>query len=131
HPPLQPQQSADYLLPLLIVLSSSRTIRVQRVGASQVHSLDGATLPPRSIPTSGSRFPGLSLRGGDKLDSREVVTWLHTAIDVLQAAADSVDFFDRAARAVVDMVDLDSARVLLLERGEWHPRAIQVARGTS
>jgi adenylate cyclase len=44
---------------------------------------------------------------------------------VLQSAAGSLDFFQQAARAVVDLVALDSTRVMLLERGEWKTQAMQ------
>jgi adenylate cyclase len=48
-------------------------------------------------------------------------------MDVLQAAADSNDFFERAAKSVVDMVDLDSGRVVLYNGGEWQPQAVHTA----
>jgi adenylate cyclase len=43
----------------------------------------------------------------------------------LQSAAGSSDFFQRAAHAVVDLVGLDSGRVLLLEQGEWKEQGVQ------
>ncbi len=64
---------------------------------------------------------------GSQVGSREMIDWLHKAMDVLQAAADSADFFDRAARAVVDTVGLDSARVLLLINGEWQIKTTQIS----
>src|SRR5690242_17331499 len=52
-------------------------------------------------------------------------------MDVLQSAAGSPDFFAQAAGAAVDMVGLDSARVLLLEQEEWRPKAIHVRAGAT
>ncbi len=45
----------------------------------------------------------------------------------MQSAANSSDFFFKAARAVVDIVGLDSGRVLLLEDGVWSQVAVQTA----
>jgi adenylate cyclase len=48
---------------------------------------------------------------------------LSTIIEVLQGAAASADFLERAARAVVELVGLDTAHVLLLEEGQWRSKA--------
>src|SRR5207248_122322 len=45
--------------------------------------------------------------------------WLRATMGVLQSAASSSDFFQKAAQAVVDIVGCDSGRVLLLEGGRW------------
>src|SRR5438094_3111372 len=44
---------------------------------------------------------------------------LTSLIEVLQSAAGSEDFLDRAARSVVELIGLDSALVLLLRDGQW------------
>jgi adenylate cyclase len=48
-------------------------------------------------------------------------------MDVLQTAMSSQDFFQRAAQAVVDLVGLDTGRILLLERTLWRPEATAFA----
>jgi adenylate cyclase len=48
---------------------------------------------------------------------------LSSIIEVLQSAAASADFLERAARAVVELMELDTAHVLLLEEGQWRSRA--------
>src|SRR3954467_12628744 len=48
---------------------------------------------------------------------------LASLIEVLQSAAASADFLERAARAVAELMELDSAHVLLLEEGQWRSRA--------
>jgi len=58
---------------------------------------------------------------------RALVPWLQAATDVLQVAASSADFFAIAARALVDLVKLDSGRVLLLHQGDWQPHALYTA----
>src|SRR5207248_11603303 len=44
---------------------------------------------------------------------------LISLIEVLQSAAGSEDFLERAARSVVELIGLDSALVLLLRDGQW------------
>ncbi|HMF12018.1 MAG TPA: adenylate/guanylate cyclase domain-containing protein, partial [Gemmataceae bacterium] len=58
-----------------------------------------------------------------------LVRWLQAAMGVLQSAAGDSEFFQRAARAVVDLVGLDSCRVLLREKGNWRLQALQTAPG--
>lgn len=48
---------------------------------------------------------------------------------MLQSAATSSDFFQRAAQAVVDIVGCDSGRVLLLEGGRWRVAVARAAGG--
>jgi adenylate cyclase len=61
------------------------------------------------------------------LDMKDVISWLQAALDVLQSAASSSDFFQKAAQAAVELVELDSAQVLLLEGGAWKPAARHTA----
>jgi adenylate cyclase len=66
---------------------------------------------------------GLSLSGAAGLGMKALVPWLQSAMDVLQSAASSADFFEKAARAVVDLVNLDSGWVMLLKQDEWQIKA--------
>jgi adenylate cyclase len=52
-----------------------------------------------------------------------LLPWLQSAMDVLQSATTSDDFFVRAARALVDLVPLDSGIVLLREGVSWQVKA--------
>ncbi|HMC12645.1 MAG TPA: adenylate/guanylate cyclase domain-containing protein, partial [Pirellulaceae bacterium] len=61
---------------------------------------------------------------------------LASLIEVLQSAAGSEDFLERAARAVVELMDLDSAQVLLWQDGQWrsaaeHYRSLSANRTSS
>src|SRR5262249_49696183 len=97
-------------------------------GGGHLYSLDGGqdnSLADATIPPG---MPSPFLEPVSKGSMREMISWLHSAMDVLQAAADSADFFDRAARAVVDTVALDAARVLLRVNGEWKTKTVQTAR---
>jgi adenylate cyclase len=131
HDPSQllPGSSCEVPLPVVLTLGQ-KTVRVQRAPAAPpLHTLAEATVPPQLSPSS-TRFPTLTAPDGSCIDSKEIVKWLYAAMDVLQAAADSADFFDRAAGAAVTMVDLDSARIFLLEHGQWQLQALQEATHT-
>jgi adenylate cyclase len=123
RPDLPGGMSCEVNLPILMILGTRR-VQVQSAAVPDLHTLRRATHPPRAAgPGSSVRFPALSQRGGSPLDYRELVEWVHTVMDVLQAAADSNDFFQVAAQAVVDMVDLDSCKVLRYAENDWKVQA--------
>jgi adenylate cyclase len=121
RPDLLPGASCEANLPVLFILGPTKTVRVQ--GAGLMNSLADVTLPPRSS-MAASRLPSLVVPTGDQVSTRVMINWLESAMDVLQGAADSADFFEDAARVVVETVALDSARVLLLKHGEWNTQTI-------
>ena len=123
---LLPGADTEVTLPTVVFLTSTKSLRVARC-AGQVQSLVDRTMPPRQSQL-GSRLPSLIVPGGQVL-TREVITWLQSAMDVFQGDASAPDFFDQAARAVIDAVGLDSARVLFYEEGVWQTRSAQVAVG--
>ncbi len=51
--------------------------------------------------------------------SESVIDWLQAVIEVLQSAASSTDFFQRAAEAIVNLVGLDTGSVLLADGEQW------------
>ncbi len=129
RPDLPGQQTAEVPLPLVMLLGT-KTIRITAVQPSGLlQSLKGTTAPPRPVGAApSSKFPSLhKQQAGEGLDPKEAVQWMQTVMDVLQAAAGSADFFERAAQAVVDLVDLDSGRVLLLVEGEWKAESVRTA----
>ncbi len=66
---------------------------------------------PRSLLTPPRQAP------------ESIVAWLQTVIEVLQSAASSPDFFERAAKAVVQLVGLDSGCVLTSDGDQWRTRS--------
>jgi adenylate cyclase len=52
-------------------------------------------------------------------DVESLLRWLQAAIGVLHSASATFDFLNRAARAVVDLVGLDSCGVVMKKEGEW------------
>ena len=81
-----------------------RTIRAP-VGAGPAA---GATMAPHLSQTPGSD---------------ELARWFESLIGVQRAAASSPDFFAQTARAVVELIGLDSGFVLLRRDGDWDPLA--------
>jgi adenylate cyclase len=128
-----PEAAREVTLPLLLIVGQ-KTLRIEPSAAGtapDIEGLDEATVAPGvSIPLAArTPFP---LVARDGLEMESVVRWLRAALDVLQSAAGSLAFFAQAARAVVDLVGLDTARVLLLEGDQWRPQAVQAGpRGLS
>jgi adenylate cyclase len=121
---LAPGAAVELPLPVVLALGR-RTVSVQQpLSAANLLSLPAVRPPQRHAQPV--RFPTLA-GTGPRVESKELLHWLSSAMDVLQAAAGAADFFDRAAAAVVDMADLDSAQVLLLEDGKWRMVAARQA----
>ncbi len=149
---LLPTKSGEFPMPALLTISDAG-IRIEStaVGEQEFEMLDRPTLLPRFSAGQGARTPsamrfderpvGVSPLGApplrtsetptrrtiaalDERDSESIIGWLQTVIGVLQSAASSSDFFERAAAAVVELVGLDSGCVLLAE-GERFQTAAQ------
>lgn len=84
---------------------------------ADLHTLAAPTVTPGG--GHGSRKPLSNLHLASEEDSESLIQWLQAVTEVLQSAADTDEFFSRAAAAVVDLVGLDSGRVLLREGSEW------------
>jgi len=124
-PKVPPGKWCEVQIPVVIGLDRSKVIRVQAVSALG-GGLPNVTLPPMSPREAPQYLPSLAgLPPG--IDQTELIDWLNAATDVLQAAVNSDEFFDRAAAAAIQMVDLDSARLLLHQANDWHPQAVKQA----
>ncbi len=109
----------DLALPVTLLVGR-KTVRVEaKEGGHKtfLHSLAAASALPMLSSVAGSRFPTLS--STDNIEIEELLRWLGETINVLQSAASSSDFFQKAARAVVDIAELDTGRVLLREKDGW------------
>ena len=130
---LEPGRSGEVGLPIVLAIGR-KTVRVEAVEPEETSllALPEATIAPGRFPGGGARLPalGLTTRGGAAgVDVESLVRWLQVIMGVLQTAASSSDFFRRAAQAVVEIVGLDTGRVLLLEQGQWRERSREVAAG--
>ena len=54
--------------------------------------------------------------------------WVESIVGVLQSAASSADFYQQAAQAIVQLIGLDSGRVLLRQENSWYPRAMEISQ---
>lgn len=115
-------QSCELELPAVLALGR-RTVQVQVPDpkSPEVRSLASVPAAPGQRSLMVSRFPTLTV--ADSVDVENLLGWLQTTLDLLQSAATSTDFFQKAAQAVVDMVSCDSGRVLLRRDGPWVPAA--------
>ncbi|MCH2115648.1 MAG: adenylate/guanylate cyclase domain-containing protein [Pirellulales bacterium] len=88
--------------------------------------LDLQPLPERTMaPTRQSMETGLSRLNIDTMDERLLLRWLETVLRVFQSAANSRDFPELAAKALVKIVGLDAAAMLECDsEGRWRTAAL-------
>jgi adenylate cyclase len=122
---LGPKASCSVAADALLMLGQ-KTIRLQRTGGQPLpmQSLAQPTAPPGQCSFKAASLARLPRPSAAGIEIKALVPWLQATLDVLQSAASSADFFDKAARAVVDLIDLDSGRVLLLKQDEWQTQAL-------
>src|SRR5262249_43162477 len=94
----------------LIEIESSE--RAEPVESSLLRTI-GAPVAP------GSPISTLPLQLGSAPGPEELTRWFEALIGVQRAAASSPDFYDQTARAVVDLIGLDSGLVLLRRDDRW------------
>lgn len=131
---LSPRGSREVSLPAVLTLGH-KTIRVQEAEPEgpALNQLAEATMPPgRTLaggPASEYRSIGLRELKEKEYDQETVLLLIQGAMDVFQSAAtDSEGFFQKAARGVVDLVGLDTGRVLLIDpEGVWKEKASATA----
>ncbi len=92
-------------------------------------ALREATIPPRRSTPSFTSLTLPTQAKGEEFALEEIVHWLQGTLGVLQSAAGSSDFFDKAALALVEAIGLDSGRVLLREGDSWRMVASRSAGG--
>lgn len=119
---LAPRSSTEVSLPTVLTLGR-KLIRVMETVAEepQFQSLAEAIAPGSASSGTPSAYTSVSmvLSPGASIEVEEVIHWLKDAMGVLQSAASSLDFYDKAARALVNNVGLDTGRVLLLQGERW------------
>jgi adenylate cyclase len=103
----------------------NKTLRIGDVsgpGAS-LKRLAEPTLAPGQIRDAPmlTRMP--TAASSTSIEVSQLTLWLQAAMDVLQGAASSQTFFKSAAQALVDLVNLDTGRVVLLKNDQWQIQA--------
>ena len=94
--------------------------------ALPLQSLAEATIPPGAVMAAGRHRRPLSAATGEP-HNENMIRWIQAAMDVLQSAANSSEFFDKASAALVDLVGLDVGQVLLFQNGTWRLQVQKVA----
>jgi adenylate cyclase len=119
---LAPGKECEANLPVVFSFGG-KVVRIQEVDATEtaraIQSLDSPTSLPVRGESAAAVFASLELHASPVPDSPHVIGWLGTVIRVLQSAATDVDFFEKAAQAAVELVRLDSGRVLVKDGDEW------------
>lgn len=125
---VMPGGSLDLPIPSQLMLGKKllRVLATETMSGQQLNELPEATLPPGAFDNLATRMGAMDLLGSKGTDAAGMIRWLRAAMEVLQAAATSSDFFEKAAQAAAEMVGLDSASVWLLKGDEWILESQQV-----
>ena len=70
-------------------------------------------------------------RTGNAAEMLPLIRSVGQVMDVLQTAMSSADFFQRAAQAVVELVRLDTGRILFLRNGQWELQVMESSEMSS
>ena len=119
---LAPGEKSVVEIPLLAQFSSYAV----RVELPEEDDLELQPLPERTLaPGKTSVETGLNRLNIDTMDEQVLLRWLETVLGVFQSAANSRDFPELAARALVKIVGLDAAAMLECDsEGRWRTAAL-------
>ncbi len=125
---LKVRESCDVSLPALLTFGS-KSVRIQS-GEAETEALQGlaeATQAPGQTSVASFKLASFTSATAPGLDVEALVRWLQNAMAVVHSATAASDFFARTADAVVNMVGMDSGRVLLWENDSWKGVALRMA----
>ncbi len=124
---LVPGDSCKVTLPIVLRVGR-KVLRVQPSEDDQMMQ----SLPMASLaPGAGSLLLGMQATlerddGRATMDTGHLMSWIQAFIGLLHSAAGSEDFYAKGAKALVDLVNLDSGRVLLYVNGQWQEKALEL-----
>ena len=122
--PLRPKQQRELQLPSVLTVFDRRI----EIGSSKqvetlLLSMNDPVVPPGSEPELAATDLSQGLPLAEKLSPPErdqLARWLGAVTRVLQSAIGAADFYVRAAQEMVELIGLDSGRVLELSpKGDW------------
>jgi adenylate cyclase len=131
---LEMNAAREVVLPLTLPIGDRRLqLQAADEEVSSIVSLAGASLNiSRDLDLARSlASTALSRAAAGTLDQEMLLQWVQAILGVLQGAAGTLEFLPRAARVVVDLIGLDSGRVLVRDNGGWQVRALQTAGGVA
>ncbi len=119
---LKPGSSAEVELPVVLTFGK-KVVRIQKATQDEtkraIQSLEEPTDFPSGKADQQALLTAIDLHSTAPPDVESLIGWLAVMIRVLQSAACDADFFQQAARAVVEVVRLDHGRVLAPDGGGW------------
>lgn len=116
---IAPGSQLETDLPLWLKLGDRHVqIEPRDVGPSALASLPQPTIVPRSRGNLAID-PAATLVSPDWRVPDNTLPWLRAVLEVLQNAATSEEFYQLAAKAIVDLAGFDSAVVLQCDGDDW------------
>jgi adenylate cyclase len=120
---LKPSQSWVVEMPAFVEIGT-KVVNLQtvspEVSKTLLQSLEVPTPAPFDCGDHFSRIPALGAREISDTEGEQVIQWLKATMGVLQSAATSSDFYQKAAQAVVEVGRMDNGRVLIRTDYEWN-----------
>ena len=123
---IEPGASRELPLPYQLALAGYRIDFLPALAGTE-RSASTRSAPSRGKGGEPESLLSLDLVSLGPEQSGSLMAWLQAITTLLQSAAHSEDFFQRAANAIVELVGLDSGRVLLYEAGRWKEVASHAA----
>jgi adenylate cyclase len=130
---IPPGAAGTASLPAVLTVGD-RVVRIQQAeqepeqeAEPDLQSLAGVPTPPGHLVRVPAGIAGWGLPEADDVEVASLPRWLQAAVGVLQSAISSADFFQKAARALVDLVGLNTGRVLLFEGGSARVHTVETA----
>jgi adenylate cyclase len=122
---LHPAESSEVTFPAVVWLGG-KTLRLHPVEEEgPLSSLPMATMAPGAHSPLPMVQASLVRNGGPTMEADQLAAWIQAFLGLLHSAAGSDDFYLEAARALVDLVKLDSGRVLVHNNGAgWNEKAV-------
>lgn len=125
-----PNEAGEFLTPSVLTLGE-RYLRIEPLeppAPDEFQSLPRESAAPAYLPAGASLvLPKATLSKIGDEGGESLLEWLQAVTQVLQSAASSDDFFQRAANAIVELVRLDSGAVVLREGKVWNVVAKKTA----
>ena len=131
---LAPGASLSLQLPIACEIGN-KLVRIYAAPRESLNlqTLQAATYAPglstRNTTQLRNLMPALADVGSSKASEQFLVDWLETSMEVFQSAAASVEFLPKAAKAAVELVNLDIGAVLLYQAGQWSLTAKEIRAG--
>lgn len=128
-PRLEQGASREIDLPIEMLIGTRRVQLAQPMAPRAEFAREDSSLHmARNLDLARSYAADASTRAeGGTLDNESLVKWIQAILGVLQGAATTEEFLPRAARALVDLIRLDSGRVLGRRGERWEELAVQTA----